>query len=298
MIRWLGEACLTSAEVLQIADPDIPRWKEVLRRLVDYPQDRSGLLIWANQPLIESHRHFSHLLAIHPLGILNIEGSEADRQLISRSLAQIRQEGTGRGPDGHTPGCLSSPPARVSLIWLGICCRSIFHFICINTFHINGDPRHFGNSRADYKPMTLEAGFAASAAIMEMLLQSWGGKIRVFPAVPDFWPSAYFEGLRAEGAFLVTARREAGLNQFVEISSEAGQPCRIDNPFPGKDVVVTGGSGKRTLRGNLLEFETQKGAAYLLIPAGAAMPLRGRPAWKPRQPESSNWFGTKKIARF
>ena len=64
--------------------------------------------------------------------------------------------------------------------------QEYLHFISVNTFHLNGDPRHFGDSRSDSTPMTLEAGFASAAALMEMLLQSWGGRIRVFPAVPEF----------------------------------------------------------------------------------------------------------------
>ena len=54
----------------------LPRWREILARLVDYPQDSTGLLLWPGQALTESHRHFTHLLAIYPLGLLNIEGSE------------------------------------------------------------------------------------------------------------------------------------------------------------------------------------------------------------------------------
>ena len=43
-----------------------------------------------------------------------------------------------------------------------------------------------------------------------MLLQSWGGKLRIFPAVPEQWKDAAFDRLRAEGGFTVSARRVAG----------------------------------------------------------------------------------------
>jgi alpha-L-fucosidase 2 len=164
---------------------------------------------------------------------------------------------------------------------------------------MNGDPRHFGDSGFDYKPVTLEAGFASAAAVMEMLLQSWGGKIRVFPSVPEFWPAAYFEKLRAEGAFLVTARRERGLTQFVEISSEAGEICRLRNPFAGRDVILAeSGAGQRKLQGDWLEFKTEVGKKYLLTPEGAAQVAPSQPSLRAPAPETSNWFGTKKLARF
>ena len=48
-----------------------------------------ALLVAPDYSLRESHRHFSHLMAIHPLGILNIDGTEKDRNIINASLEQI-----------------------------------------------------------------------------------------------------------------------------------------------------------------------------------------------------------------
>jgi alpha-L-fucosidase 2 len=172
-------------------------------------------------------------------------------------------------------------------------------FVSTNSFHLNGDLRHFGVVGSDGTAVTLEGGLASAAAVMELLLQSWGGKIRVFPAVPEFWPSAYFERLRAEGAFLVTARREGGRTQFVEIFSEAGETCRLRNPFPGKEVILAGsGRGKQTLHGDWLEFKTEVEKKYLLTPAGGNQIRPLRPDLRSALPETSNWFGTKKIGRF
>lgn len=47
------------------------------------------------------------------------------------------------------------------------------------------------------KPIvTLEGNFAAGQAVHEMLLQSWGGKLRVFPEVPAQWQDAAFQADR------------------------------------------------------------------------------------------------------
>jgi hypothetical protein len=67
-----------------------------------------------------------------------------------------------------------------------------------------------------------------------MLLQSWGGKIAVFPAIPDSWERAVFHDLRAEGAFLVSAERRAGKTAWVRIKSLAGEPCRVQPNLQGK----------------------------------------------------------------
>jgi alpha-L-fucosidase 2 len=299
LIRKLAGALIEACEILGISDPDLPRWREILARLVEYAQDSSGLLLWPGQPLTESHRHFTHLMAIHPLGIINIEGSDSDRKLIADSLATIRWKGTGAWTGWSFPW-MSLIASRSGEPYMA--CNMLeeyLRFISCNTFHMNGDPRHFGDSGFDYKPVTLEAGFAFAAALMEMLLQSWDGKIRVFPALPEFWPAAYFEKLRAEGAFLVTARRERGQTQFVEITSEAGEICRLKNPFAGQEVILNEtGAGQQKLQGNWLEFKTEVGKKYLLTLASATQMRSSQPAFRPATPEMSNWFGTKKLARF
>ena len=70
--------------------------------------------------------------------------------------------------------------------------------------------RRRASRKFTYRPFTLEGNFAFAAGIQEMLLQSHTGMIRVFPAVPAAWKDAAFSSLRAQGAFLVSARRVDG----------------------------------------------------------------------------------------
>jgi len=44
--------------------------------------------------------------------------------------------------------------------------------------------------------------------------------------------------LRAEGAFLVSAKRTAGKTFLVEILSEKGGVCRLISPFSGKEISI------------------------------------------------------------
>jgi hypothetical protein len=64
-----------------------------------------------------------------------------------------------------------------------------------------------------------------------MLLQSWGNKINIFPAVPAVWKDAVFHDLSAEGAFLVSASRKDGKTGWIRIKSLAGEPCRVQTGF-------------------------------------------------------------------
>ena len=69
-----------------------------------------------------------------------------------------------------------------------------------------------------------------TAPLQEMMLQSWDGALRVFPA----WPkdlNARFENFRAEGAFLVTAAWVGGRVDALRIFSEKGGECRLYPPW-------------------------------------------------------------------
>ena len=77
----------------------------------------------------------------------------------------------------------------------------------------------------------------AMEAVHEMLLQSWGGTIRVFPALPGEWKEASFRDLRAEGGFAVSASRKNGTTQWVKVKSLAGTPCQIKPGLVG-DVRI------------------------------------------------------------
>jgi len=82
-----------------------------------------------------------------------------------------------------------------------------------------------------------ETPCSVNSALQEMLLQSWGDTIHIFPAVPESWQESSFHQLRAEGAFIVSARREGGKTAWLRIESEAGSPCRIKTDI--KDFSCT-----------------------------------------------------------
>jgi alpha-L-fucosidase 2 len=111
-------------------------------------------------------------------------------------------------------------------------------FTLRNSFHCNGDQSGKGYSKYTYRPFTLEGNFAAAAGLQEMLLQSHRGWIRIFPAIPDTWRDVEFTTLRAEGGFLVSARRVGGVTRHVEIYAEKNGICRLVSPFDGKRLTL------------------------------------------------------------
>ena len=79
--------------------------------------------------------------------------------------------------------------------------------------------------------------------VTSLLLQSQGGRLRLFPAWPRARPAS-FSTLRAVGAFLVSARVANGVVADVVIESERGGACTIENPWwPEHAFCVVDGSG-------------------------------------------------------
>jgi hypothetical protein len=104
--------------------------------------------------------------------------------------------------------------------------------------------------------------------LLEMMLQSWDGALRVFPA----WPrgvDAQFKDLRAEGAFLVSAAWSQGHVSSLSLRSEKGKPCKLYSPW-AKGFRVTDRSGKEIgVKPDVFgrpEFATQSNTEYRIEP--------------------------------
>jgi alpha-L-fucosidase 2 len=239
ILRWLFGALVEMARALD-DEPAAAGWQHVLDGLDELAVegDAGPLRLAPDESLAESHRHHAHLMPIHPLGLLHVEGTDRQRRIIDASLAEIDRLGT-RAWCGYSFSWMSCIAARTAKPDLAISNLEIFleAFISRNGFHVNGDHKRLGYSGFAYRPFTLEGNFAAGQAVHEMLLGSWGGVVRVFPAVPDKWPDVSFDRLRAEGGFIVSARREGGSTSWVRIEATCGGPLRLRDPFAGKPVT-------------------------------------------------------------
>ncbi|MCX7428064.1 MAG: glycoside hydrolase N-terminal domain-containing protein [Planctomycetia bacterium] len=235
LLRWLFAALAEMADARQDTAA-ATRWRGVLGRLDDLAIEGTdgALRLSPNESLAESHRHHAHLMAIHPLGILTVEGTPRDRKIIEASLAQIDRLGT-KAWCGYSFSWMACLGARAGQPDRALSNLKLFvdAFISRNGFHLNGDQTGRGYSNFTYRPFTLEGNFAAGQAVHEMLLQSWGNTVRVFPAVPGQWADVAYRDLRAEGAFAVSARREAGKTAWVKVRSERGGQLRLRDPFAG-----------------------------------------------------------------
>ena len=98
-------------------------------------------------------------------------------------------------------------------------------------------------------------------------MQSYEGVIRIFPN----WimtQDASFKDLRAYGAFLVSSSLKNGTVEMVEIKSEKGRTCVIDNPWKGKEVrIVRNGKDEEVISGSQFTIDTKEGETVKVLPA-------------------------------
>jgi len=267
LVRWLYGAAAELAGELGLAD-EKTRWLGILGEWPELAlaEDDGRLLVAPGQALAESHRHFSHLMAIHPLGLIDRSGGEAAQRTVRGALAELDR----LGPDwwcGYSYSWLGNLAARAMDGEKAAGALKVFAecFCLPNSFHVNGDQTRSGKSKMTYRPFTLEGNFAFAAAVQEMLLQSHSGVVRVFPAVPAAWKDARFDSLRTQGAFLVSAKMKAGRIVEVQVMSEKGGRLKLANPFRG-GAYKTSGVAAGTVRdvGPVIEADMGPGDKLLL----------------------------------
>jgi hypothetical protein len=242
------------------------KWADILKRLDGFVlSEKDELMIAANSPYKESHRHFSHLMAIHPLGLVRWEDGEKSKKIITHSLQLLDSVGPGNWC-GYSYAWEGNLKARAKDGAGAAKALEIFAkaFCSPNSFHLNGDQTKSGYSSFQYRPFTLEGNFAFAAGIQEMLLQSYAGFIEIMPAIPEQWKDVSFTSLRTEGAFLVDAEQYDGRLQYIKITATADGPLALKLP-PGdwKNIVAGSISGIKKKDG-VFHAVMKKGSSIVL----------------------------------
>ncbi|MCF7975207.1 MAG: hypothetical protein K9N55_15440 [Phycisphaerae bacterium] len=231
LLRWGCQTLIDLNARYDLQDPLIPTWTQTLNDLVPYPVDDNGLRLGATISITKSHRHWSHILMVHPLHIMTGDQPE-DRALLNKSVLHWLTVDNSRGINGWSRAAAASLYATLGD---GDNALTQIHghmadarFVRPNTMYIEGSP-------------VIECSIVLNRSLQDMLLQSWGRKIAVFPAMPTSWDEAVFHDLRAEGAFLVSAERREGHTAWVRIKSLAGEPCRVQPGLTGKATILING---------------------------------------------------------
>lgn len=245
---------IEASVVLGKDDEFVQQVKTAREKLVPPQVGKDGSLQeWADdwKSLEKNHRHFSHMYGLYPGKVLYEKRTPALVDAYKKVLEERGDGSTGfsrawkmalwaRLQDGN----------RANKIYKGYLkeqsCSSLFA-LCFRSLQVDGS-------------------FGVTAAVTEMLMQSHDGSIKLLPALPDEWNEGNFKGVCARGAFELDFTWENNKVTRFSILSKQGTACTIEYK-PG--IKITSKGKKITykkLPNGLLEFQTVKGAAYLVEP--------------------------------
>jgi alpha-L-fucosidase 2 len=228
LLKWGCIRLIEICGILGIDDALLPEWKRIIDHLVDYQIDENGYRLGSDKPAPADHQHMSHLMMIYPLYLENIDNTK-DKELLERSLRYFQQVSM------PMMGASQSSPAAAALGLGNLALQRMNDIL----YSKSPDEKLGRNGMYYLATPCIETTLSYNTCVQDMLLQSWGNKIRVFPALPDEWKDVAFDNFRAEGAFLISARRVNGKTIFVKIKSLAGEPCVICPDINGLPRMIT-----------------------------------------------------------
>lgn len=243
LVRYAFTTAAKMADVLGRSS-DAAGFRVTLARLPAFAlDDEGGFALAPGVPVNASHRHFSHLIAFYPLGLLDPASDPAARRALDASLARLELFGTKLWM-GYSFAWLASLYAACGRGTEALKALRTFEegFSGRNGFHTNGDRSGKGITSFPGRLFTLDGGSAACAAVQEMLLQSTDDAIRLFPAVPAN-ASIRFDRLRARCGTDVSATLSNGRVTNLSICGE-NREIMLSGPGMTTRIVST----RRTYR--------------------------------------------------
>jgi len=246
-LAMIRESFLQVIEASKVLDVDAgfrAKLQQALEKMHPYQIGKKGnLQEWYHDwdDADPQHRHQSHLFGLHPGNHITPESTPELAAACRKSLEIKGDESTGW-----------SKGWRINL-WARLqdgnhaykMYRELLQFVepsGLRTDYSKGGGT-YPNLFDAHPPFQIDGNFGGSAGVVEMLLQSHQGNIRLLPALPDVWPDGSVKGLCARGGFEVSMDWSKGQLEKVKVlAKKGGKTTLVCN---GKERVVKLDSGEQ-----------------------------------------------------
>jgi alpha-L-fucosidase 2 len=229
----LCDAC----ELLGLEDDGVPRWRAMLGRLPEYAVNEDGALCeWLHPDFDDNyhHRHQSHLYPIFPGLEITKENSpeifEAGRVAVEKRLLVGLTSQTG-----WSMGHMANSYARLGEGDRALECLELLTRGSTgpNLFTYHNDWRQMGltSGGSGMPPFQIDANFGIAAAVLEMLVFSKPGQIKLLSALPAKWTSGKVRGICCRGGVTVDMAWDLEKGAFeAALTSRVDQRIRLQLP--------------------------------------------------------------------
>ncbi|NLR79660.1 glycosyl hydrolase family 95 catalytic domain-containing protein [Chitinophaga eiseniae] len=253
LVRSVFNLMIDLSHYLHVNEKEMVKWESILSHISQFPlQTRNGRTVFRYTEKGKDW-HPDNGLGIQHIYPANAITLDSDTALLSISRNTIDE--MKRWKDYNTSSSFFMAAIRV-----GYNPDTIYSKL--HDFVANTRPNGFINNNVH----GVENSCVVTNAVDEMLCMSVGNVIRLFPSLPP-QIDASFNNLRANGAFLVSAKRKAGNISDVEIISERGRHLTIVNPWGSKQVkLLRAGKPAELLNGTRFTISTEAGEKIKIMP--------------------------------
>lgn len=235
VLRYTADA----ARVLGAETDLMRRCEAAIARLQRLQIGPDGRILEWSEPLPEQepgHRHVSHLFGLYP-GIEIDPRRTPDLAAAARkTLAERLRHGGGQ--TGWSAAWLTMYRARLGD-------GEEAHAMLTKLLNESTQPNLFDTHPwGDGAIFQIDGNLGATAAIIEMLLQSHDGCLRLLPALPRAFATGSFRGMRARGAMRVDMSWRDGQVRSLVLRPDKDVTFEIVPP-PGQIIDALASSGTR-----------------------------------------------------
>lgn len=239
IIRAVFDRVARASELLHVDAELRAQVRSAAMRLPPFKIGKTGALQEWDADYDETepgHRHISHLFALYPDSQITLretpELAMAARKVLERRLDN------GGGSTGWSRAWILNCWARLEDGEAAY--RSVLellrHSTRSNLFDVCGMKAN--------APFQIDGNLGGAAGLMEMLLQSHGGVVRLLPALPKAWPTGSFRGLRARGGIEVDCAWHDGKITMATLRANQDAEVHLAAPKGQKIAGISDGSGR------------------------------------------------------
>ncbi len=231
MFRYIFQAAIEGATTLGCDEDLQERWRKALGHLPAYPTTggEEPVVVDVLDAPPTTYNIAVPAVPVFPADVVTWASPAAERELFTRTIEGCKWNGNNSVIILGVARARLNMPGTVDWLRTELEARTRPN----GTLTLN----RLGHGLNDFGHYTEQ--FAASMAVSELLLQSVGDTIRVFPAWPRDKP-AEFRNLRAQGGFLVSAQMADGNVKRVEVTSTVGGRLRLVSPWARISITRTG----------------------------------------------------------